>query len=267
MNQDNEEARRQQDLVIRAQMAMVQKKYFVMSGKGGVGKSSLAVNLAASLAAGGARVGLMDVDLHGPSIPHMLGLTGRVQVNEDRTLAPVPFSPNLAVISIECMLADPDDAVIWRGPKKLNAIRQFIADVAWGPLDYLIIDGPPGTGDEPLAVARNVPGALAVVVTTPQEVSLADVRKAIRFLAKVGLPVAGVVENMSGFICPHCHQTTDLFGRGGGKLMAEALNLPFLGAVPLDPGAVISADRGRPYVLDAPDSAFAQAITEICGRL
>lgn len=261
------EARRQQDLVIRAAMSQIKKKYLVMSGKGGVGKSSLAVNLAALLAHDGHKVGLLDVDLHGPSVPKMLGLTARVEIAEDRTILPQTAAPNLTVISIESMLSDRDDAVIWRGPRKLNTIRQFISDVSWGALDYLFIDSPPGTGDEPLAVAGNVAGAKAVVVTTPQEVSLNDVRKSIRFLGKVGLPLAGLVENMSGFICPHCGQPTDLFGRGGGRLLAEALDLPFLGAVPLDPGAVVAADRGRPYVLDQPDSDFARAVRAIADQL
>lgn len=267
MTPERIEARRRQDLVIRSALSQIKKKYFVMSGKGGVGKSSLAANLAVSLAENGARVGLMDVDVHGPSIPHLLGLSGRIGVEPDRSVRPQSFSPNLSVVSIEGMLADRDDAVIWRGPKKLNAIRQFISDVSWGPLDYLLIDSPPGTGDEPLAVARNVPAAKAVVVTTPQEISLADVRKALRFLARVGLEVAGLVENMSGFVCPHCGQRTDLFGRGGGALLAEALDLTFLGAVPLDPAVVQASDAGRPYVLEKPDSDFALAVTAIADRL
>ncbi|MEW5724222.1 MAG: Mrp/NBP35 family ATP-binding protein [Thermodesulfobacteriota bacterium] len=267
MTEETSEVRRQQDVVIRANLSQIKKKYLIMSGKGGVGKSSLAANLAVALARQGARVGLMDVDLHGPSIPRMLGLAGNVEIAPDRTIRPQHFGDNLLVVSIESMLADHDDAVIWRGPKKLVAIRQFISDVNWGPLEYLLIDSPPGTGDEPLAVARNVAGARAVVVTTPQEVSLADVRKSIRFLGKVGLEVAGIVENMSGFVCPHCGEKTDLFGRGGGRLLAEALGLPFLGAVPLEPGVVAASDQGRPYVLEAPDSDFSRAVSGIAARL
>jgi len=265
--EDREELRRQQDLVIRATLSRIKKKYLVMSGKGGVGKSSLAVNLAVALANRGQKVGLLDVDLHGPSIPRLLGLTGKIPVGEDRSLHPQTYGENLLVVSIEAMLADHDDAVIWRGPKKLNAIRQFIADVSWGPLDYLMIDSPPGTGDEPLAVAKNVPGAKAIVVTTPQEMSLADVRKSIRFLGKVGLDIAGLVENMSGFTCPHCGQRTDLFGQGGGRLLAEALELPFLGAVPLDPGVVPDSDHGLPVVNERPDSDFSQAVRRIASQL
>ena len=267
MNEEQQQQRRQQDMVIRGALSRIKHQYLIMSGKGGVGKSSLAVNLAAALAGRGGKVGLLDVDLHGPSVPHMLGLQGRMTVGPDRSMIPQMYSDNLAVVSIESLLDDRDDAVIWRGPKKLNAIRQFIADVAWGALDYLLIDSPPGTGDEPLAVAQNIPDAKAIVVTTPQEVSLADVRKSIRFLNKVGLEIAGLVENMSGFVCPHCGQATDLFGRGGGQLLAEALDINFLGAVPLDAGVVPAADRGEPYVLAAPDSDFSKAITRIASHL
>jgi Mrp family chromosome partitioning ATPase len=223
--------------------------------------------LAVALADRGARVGLLDVDLHGPSIPRMLGLSGPFEFGADRTIRPLIFGERLSVVSVESALSDPDDAVIWRGPRKLNAIRQFIADVSWGPLDYLFIDSPPGTGDEPLAVAKNVAGARAVVVTTPQEVSLADVRKSIHFLEKVGVEPAGIVENMSGFTCPHCGRPTDLFGRGGGRVMAEALEIPFLGAVPLDPDVVPASDQGRPLVLTNPDSPFARALFDIAARL
>lgn len=267
LKQDQSEARRQQDVVIRAALSQIKKKYLVMSGKGGVGKSSLAVNLAVTLARGKARVGLMDVDLHGPSVPGMLGLSARAEVAPDRTIKPQSFGDNLLVVSIETMLAERDEAVIWRGPKKLSAIRQFLSDVSWGPLDFLLLDAPPGTGDEPLAVARNMPGAKAILVTTPQEVSLANVRKSIRFAQKVGLEIAGLIENMSGFVCPHCGQPTDLFGRGGGRLLAEAAGLPFLGAVPLEPRVVKASDEGRPFVLEDPRSSFALALADIAAQL
>ncbi|MEW6264759.1 MAG: Mrp/NBP35 family ATP-binding protein [Thermodesulfobacteriota bacterium] len=267
MADEPSETRRQQDIVIQANLSRIKKKYLVMSGKGGVGKSSLAVNLAVTLALNQARVGLLDVDLHGPSVPRMLGLSGRLEVAADRSILPRSYNSNLRVVSIESLLADGDDAVIWRGPKKINTIRQFISDVSWGDLDYLIIDSPPGTGDESLTVARTVTGARAIVVTTPQEISLADVRKSIRFLRKVGLEVAGLVENMSGFVCPHCGRETELFGRGGGRLLAEALGLPFLGAVPLEPAVVPASDQGRPLVLEHPDSRFARAIAAMAAAL
>jgi Mrp family chromosome partitioning ATPase len=267
MAEPNDDRRRQQDLVIRAALSRIQKTYLIMSGKGGVGKSSLAANLAASAADAGSPAGLLDVDLHGPSIPRMLGLPPDMTVGEDGTIKPQRFSENLSVVSIEGMMKDKDEAIIWRGPRKLNAIRQFLSDVNWGDLEYLFIDSPPGTGDEPLAVAQNAPGAAAIVVTTPQEVSLADVRKSIRFLSKVGLKIAGIIENMSGFICPHCGERTDLFGRGGGRLMAEALDLNFLGAVPLDPDVVAASDRGWPLVLDKPDADFSKAVRKIAAKL
>lgn len=261
------EVRRQQDVVIRATLSQIKNKYLVMSGKGGVGKSSLAVNLAVYLAEKGNKVGLLDIDLHGPSVPRMLGLSGRMEVGSDRSILPQAWSPKLAVVSIESMLKERDEAVIWRGPKKLNAIRQFISDVFWGPLDYLFIDSPPGTGDELLTVARIIPTAQAIVVTTPQEISLADVRKSIYFLKRLNLEAAGLVENMSGFVCPHCGEATDLFGRGGGRTLAEAADLTFLGAVPLEPGVVQAADAGRPYVIENPESEFTQAISAIAANL
>ncbi|MEE9436967.1 MAG: Mrp/NBP35 family ATP-binding protein [Candidatus Adiutricales bacterium] len=261
------EVRRQQDVVIRATLSQIKNKYLVMSGKGGVGKSSLAVNLAVYLAEKGNKVGLLDIDLHGPSVPRMLGLSGRMEVGSDRSILPQAWSPKLAVVSIESMLKERDEAVIWRGPKKLNAIRQFISDVSWGPLDYLFIDSPPGTGDELLTVARIIPTAQAIVVTTPQEISLADVRKSIYFLKRLNLEAAGLVENMSGFVCPHCGEATDLFGRGGGRTLAEAADLTFLGAVPLEPGVVQAADAGRPYVIENPESEFTQAISAIAANL
>ena len=261
------EVRRQQDVVIRATLSQIKNKYLVMSGKGGVGKSSLAVNLAVYLAEKGNKVGLLDIDLHGPSVPRMLGLSGRMEVGSDRRILPQAWSPKLAVVSIESMLKERDEAVIWRGPKKLNAIRQFISDVSWGPLDYLFIDSPPGTGDELLTVARIIPTAQAIVVTTPQEISLADVRKSIYFLKRLNLEAAGLVENMSGFVCPHCGEATDLFGRGGGRTLTEAADLTFLGAVPLEPGVVQAADAGRPYVIENPESEFTQAISAIAANL
>jgi len=261
------EVRRQQDVVIRATLSQIKNKYLVMSGKGGVGKSSLAVNLAVYLAEKGNKVGLLDIDLHGPSVPRMLGLSGRMEVGSDRSILPQAWSPKLAVVSIESMLKERDEAVIWRGPKKLNAIRQFISDVSWGPLDYLFIDSPPGTGDELLTVARIIPTAQAIVVTTPQEISLADVRKSIYFLKRLNLEAAGLVENMSGFVCPHCGEATDLFGRGGGRTLAEAADLTFLGAVPLEPGVVQAADAGRPYVIENPESEFTHAISAIAANL
>ena len=205
------------DVRIGATLEKIRYKLFVMSGKGGVGKSSVAVNVACALAASGARVGLLDVDLHGPSVPRMLGLTGAMDVGPGAAIAPKRFGDNLLVVSMQSLLADPDQAVLWRGPMKTTAIRQFIADVDWGELDYLVIDSPPGTGDEHLTVLKNIRDALCLLVTTPQEISLADVRKTINFLQYANANILGVVENMSGLVCPHCHKEIELFKKGGGR--------------------------------------------------
>jgi len=234
---------------IGAALERIRYKLVVMSGKGGVGKSSVAVNVACALAAGGAKVGLLDVDLHGPSVPRMLGLTGAMQAGGEAAIAPKRFGDNLLVVSMQSLLTDPDQAVLWRGPMKTTAIRQFIADVAWGDLDYLVIDSPPGTGDEHLTVLKNVPDALCVLVTTPQEISLADVRKTINFLQYANANILGVVENMSGLACPYCHREIELFKKGGGAAMARDYGLEFLGAIPLDPATVVAGDLGRPVVL------------------
>lgn len=239
-----------QDSLISTTLNKIRYKLFIMSGKGGVGKSSVTVNTAAALAARGFKVGILDVDIHGPSVPNLLGLTAGVEADErGGLLLPAPYNDNLSVISMDSLLKDKDSAVIWRGPKKTAAIRQFISDVNWGELDYLLIDSPPGTGDEHMTVLKTIPDALCVVVTTPQEISLADVRKAVNFLQYAKANVLGVVENMSGLSCPHCHKEIDLFKKGGGKELADRYGLKFLGAIPLDPATVVAADRGVPVVL------------------
>lgn len=236
----------------------VRHKIFVMSGKGGVGKSSVTVNLAAALARQGSKVGILDVDIHGPSVPHLLGLSAGV-ATEGSQMLPVPCGDNLSVISIESFLPDADSAVIWRGPLKSQAILQFITDVKWGALDYLLVDSPPGTGDEHMTVLDAIPDARCVVVTTPQEISLADVRKALDFLNQAKASVLGIVENMSGLVCPHCGGEIDLFRKGGGEALAAMRGLPFLGAIPLDPATVVAADRGMPIVWMEEDTAARRA--------
>jgi len=230
-------------------MSQVKHKIVVLSGKGGVGKSTVAANLAVSLSLNGNRVGLLDVDIHGPSIPKLLSLEGRpVEVNGDM-IVPVSLSDNLKVMSIGFMLRQKDDAVIWRGPMKMNVIKQFLKDVDWGKLDFLIVDCPPGTGDEPLSVCQLIDNADgAIIVTTPQELALADVRKSISFCHQVKLPVLGVVENMSGFVCPKCGEVTAIFKSGGGERMAQEMNVPFLGSIPIDPQIPQACDDGKPYV-------------------
>ncbi len=247
------------DMRIRSTLEKIRYKLFVMSGKGGVGKSSVAVNIACALSRRGKRVGLLDVDLHGPSVPRMLGLSGSLETDRSAGIRPKRFDENLLVVSMQSFLTDPNQAVLWRGPMKTTAIRQFIADVDWGELDYLVIDSPPGTGDEHLAVLKTIRDALCLVVTTPQEVSLADVRKAINFLQYANANILGVVENMSGLVCPYCSREIELFKKGGGEALAKAFGLDFLGAVPLDPATVVAGDLGRPVVLLEGESPAKQA--------
>lgn len=252
-----------QDALIHSTLEKIRYKIFVMSGKGGVGKSSLAVNIACALALRGNRVGILDVDIHGPSVPRMLGITGNLEVDRGGVILPKKYNDNLFVVSMESLLKDPDQAVLWRGPMKTSAIRQFIADVNWGELDFLVIDSPPGTGDEHMTVLRTIPDALCVVVTTPQEVSLADVRKAVNFLQYAQANVLGMVENMSGLICPHCSKEIDLFKKGGGEELARRCGLEFLGAVPLDPANVAAGDMGKPVVLLDGDSPVKKALLDL----
>lgn len=257
----------EQDVALKDSLSRIRNKIMVMSGKGGVGKTSTSVNLAVALARLGYQVGLMDVDLHGPDVPRVLGLMGMIGLSPNNKLAPMPFNDNLKVVSIESLTTSKDDAIIWRGPIKFSAIRQFIADVDWGKLDFLIIDAPPGTGDEPLTVAQTIPDAKAVIVTTPQEVSLADVRKSISFCRTVKMEIFGLVENMSGYVCPHCGEQVDLFGSGGGEKTALNAGLPFLGRVPFDPKVVACGDNGQAYQEAYPDSPVTQAYEGIARQL
>ena len=246
--------------LIRCKLARIKHKLIVMSGKGGVGKSSVAVYLALTLAQKGYRVGLMDIDLHGPSIPKMLGLHGVLNFTADNQILPHEYRSNLKVVSIESMLEDTDSAVIWRGPLKHGVIQQFLADCNWGDLDFLVVDCPPGTGDEPLSISRLIPEAKAVIVTTPQEVALADVRKSINFCHKVNLEIAGLVENMSGLHCPHCEGFIPIFRTGGGLKTSEQMKVAYLGALPFDPEVVEGGDRGRPVIEEDKDTPFKQAL-------
>jgi len=238
-----------------------------MSGKGGVGKSSLAVNLAAGLSLKGYKVGLMDVDLHGPSIPRMLGIHNQTPLQHKDGIYPIPVNDLLKVISIEVLMPDKDSPTIWRGPLKIGVIRQFIADVIWGDLDFLIIDSPPGTGDEPLTVAQTIPGAQAVIVTTPQEISLSDVRKSINFCRQVDMPIMGLAENMSGYICPHCGQESAIFKKDGGKRTAVSMKVPFLGSIPFDIQLMEKGDQGQAYLLNNPAPAVKEALDGIIEKI
>lgn len=217
-----------QNEMIKSTLEKIKYKLFIMSGKGGVGKSSVSVNVAAALAAKGFKVGILDVDIHGPSVPTLLGISGVMDSDRGSLLVPKEYNDNLHVVSMESLLKDPDQAVLWKGPMKTSAIRQFISDVQWGELDFLVVDSPPGTGDEPMTVLKTVPEALCVVVTTPQEVSLSDVRKSINFLQYANANVLGVVENMSGLVCPHCHKDINLFKKGAARILLRNTALNFL---------------------------------------
>jgi Mrp family chromosome partitioning ATPase/predicted Fe-Mo cluster-binding NifX family protein len=256
---------------LQSRMCRITHKIMVLSGKGGVGKSTVAVNLATSLAMAGKRVGLLDVDIHGPSVPKLLHLEGTPISGSDHTLFPVTVdcgAGTLSVMSIGFLLRERDDAVIWRGPMKYGVIKQFLKDVEWGDLDYLVVDSPPGTGDEPLTVAQLIEKADgAVVVTTPQEVAVQDVRRCIVFCRHVDLPVLGVVENMSGFTCPKCGEIVKIFGAGGGRAMAEQMGVPYLGAIPIEPDVVVSGDSGTPMVQAKPHSETARAFGRIVRTL
>jgi Mrp family chromosome partitioning ATPase/predicted Fe-Mo cluster-binding NifX family protein len=239
----------------------IERKFLVMSGKGGVGKSSIAVNLAVWLARRGKRVGLLDVDIHGPSVPKLLNLEGaRLQAGDDG-IEPVAFSPTLKVMSIGLMLNNPNEAVIWRGPMKHNLIQQFVEGVCWGALDYLIVDCPPGTGDEALSTVQVLGGIDGVlIVTTPQDVAVVDVRKCVTFCKQLSLPVLGVIENMSGFVCPHCQKRTDIFAGPGAERLAEDFGILPLGGIPLDPALAQACDAGKPFIDFDPDNPTAQAL-------
>ena len=261
-NPDEKEAH---DLMrLESTMAQVKHKFMVLSGKGGVGKSSVTTNLAAALSREGFAVGVMDADIHGPNMPKMMGVEEGRLVGSAEGLHPIMTKSGVKVMSVAFLLRNRDDAIIWRGPLKHSLIKQFLSEVFWGPLDYLIVDLPPGTGDEALSTAhliKNVDGA--VIVTTPQDVALLDSRKCVNFCRQLKIPRIGVVENMSGFVCPHCQKEIDIFKVGGGEKTALEMGVPFLGRIPLEPGLVESTDAGIPYVTTHPESRVAEAFHHI----
>jgi len=257
----------EQDAAVNSSLVRIKNKIMVMSGKGGVGKTSTSVNLSIALANKGFKVGIMDVDLHGPDVPRMLGLEGMLGLSKNKKLEPMRSIKNLKAVSIESLTSSKDDAIIWRGPIKYSAIKQFIGDVEWGDLDFLVIDSPPGTGDEPLTIAQTITDAKAVIVTTPQEVSLADVRKSISFCKTVKMEIFGLVENMSGFECPHCHENVDIFGSGGGERTATEAGIRFLGKVPFDQKVVACGDSGTSIQEKYADSPVSKAITDIADKV
>lgn len=268
MQKVDEKERAEQDKRLRERMLKIKYKFIVISGKGGVGKTSMAVNLAYGLTMRGNRVGILDVDLHGPNIAKMLGIEEKRLIYSEEGIEPIVVLPGLKAVSLALLLEDKDEPVIWRGPLKMTVIKQFLADVNWGELDYLVIDSPPGTGDEPLSVCQLIPNINgAVVVTTPQEVATLDSRKSVSFAKELGVPVLGIIENMSGFICPHCHKEIDLFGTGGGEKSASDLKVPFLGKIPFELEMVRSGDSGKPFLSVRKESPVATVLDGIINKI
>ncbi len=256
--------------MLKKNLSRIKNKIVVLSGKGGVGKSTVAVNLASAFASRGLKTGLLDIDIHGPSVPKLLELEGsKIATSVSGMLLPVETADGIRVMSIGFLLENSDSAVIWRGPLKYGVIKQFLKDVTWGELDVLIFDSPPGTGDEPLSVCQLIEKPTgAIIVTTPQDVAIADVRKSINFCHQLNMPVLGVVENMSGFICPHCGKETPIFKTGGGEAMAHEMGVPFLGKVPLDPTLVQNGDDGKPFAIsNSETSASYQAFLKILDKI
>jgi len=226
------------------------------------------VNLATALAMRGFEVGILDADIHGPNIPKMLNIEHEDVISDEDGLMPVLVPPHMKVMSMAFLLQDPDTPVVWRGPIKMGALRQFVAEVKWGDLDFLIVDLPPGTGDEPLTIAQLLEDADgAIIVTTPQDVALLDSRKSVTFAQALKMPILGIVENMSGLVCPHCHNTIDLFKTGGGERAAQQMGVPFLGRIPLDPNVVLGGDDGSPIVLQDKSNPASKAFDEMTEKV
>jgi ATP-binding protein involved in chromosome partitioning len=261
------EQQAQDEQELKARMGKIKHKIAIISGKGGVGKSTVTVNLATAFAMQGKRVGVLDADIHGPSVPRLLGLEGKRVKASPIGAFPVEGPAGLKVMSIDFFL-DEQSPTIWRGPLKMRAIKQFLSEVVWGELDYLFIDLPPGTGDEPLSIAQLLPEMDGVVIVTmPTKLSSNIVKKAITFAETLKMPTIGVVENMSGFICPHCGKKTEIFGSGGGEKMANEAGVKFLGSIPIDPTVGVDSDNGTPFVLAQKDSAASKAFTEIVAKV
>ncbi len=268
---ERKRAAAEQEQRLRLKMSKIKHKIAVISGKGGVGKSTVTVNLAVAFALQGHtdKVGVLDADIHGPCVPKMLGLKGQKLIGGPAgMLFPVTGQHGLKVVSMDFLLPSDEAPVIWRGPLKMRVIQQFLSDIAWGELDFLFVDLPPGTGDEPLSVMQLIPDIDGVIIVTmPSEVSQAVVKKAISFAKQLGVPVIGIIENMSGFVCPECGAALDIFKTGGGKRIAKDLSVPYLGKIPIDPAICVDSDRGIPFVAENPASPAVKAFAEIVMKI
>jgi len=260
----------EKDQKLKKNMSKIKHKIAIISGKGGVGKSTVAANLAMAFSMHGYknRVGILDVDIHGPCIPKLLGVKGQKCQITPLGALPVSGANGIKVVSMDFLVQSQETPIIWRGPLKMQVIKQFLSDFMWGDLDFLFIDAPPGTGDEPLTVMQTLPEMDGtIIVTIPSEVSEEVVKKAVSFSRKMGIPIIGIVENMSGFTCPKCGETVNILGAGGGKRIAEELNVPFLGQIPIDPKICEDADKGFSFVASSSDSASAKAFQEIVANV
>lgn len=256
------------EMSIKLTVSLIKRKIIVLSGKGGVGKSTVSTNIATALSKKGYKVGLLDIDIHGPNIPQMLGLQGITPLVTDMGIFPLKIYDSLYTVSVGFFLESKDTPLPWRGPLKHRMVEQFLSDVRWGELDYLVVDSPPGTGDEILSIIQLLDRVdSAVIVATPQEVALSDVRKAIKFCMEYRIPILGIVENMSGFVCPHCGNTVDIFKAGGAEKLAEEYKVPFLGKIPIDTRVVQAGDEGKPVMLSYPESEPAKAFSKITEKI
>jgi len=264
IKKEKEAASRKLNEQLKENMSKIKHKILVLSNKGGVGKSSIAINLACSLSEKGFKVGILDADLHGPSVAKMLGFEGKRLEGSPEGIIPMSVSSNLTAVSMASLIENSDAPLIWRGPLKMMALKQFLGEVKWGNLDFLIIDSPPGTGDEPLSICQLIPELEGgIIVTTPQKVALLDSRKCVNFLKNLNIPILGIIENMSGLKCPHCGKNIDLFKSGGGEKAAEEFKIPFLGKIPIDLNMVSSADEGKPYISQYKNSETTQIFNKI----